>query len=74
MVEYRTQNLYEASFLMARGIKLKGKETVSDKVTVIFEGVDDIGREAVKFYNGERIEAKKYSDCYRSLKDYIFKR
>lgn len=71
---YSTQNLYEASFLMAKGFSLAGKEGSGNKVNVLFEQKPEIKEEAIKFYNGAKIDAKKYSDCYRSLKDYIFTR
>ncbi len=69
---YRTQNLYEASFLLAKGYHLAGKEQDKNKVTVLFELGPEINHESMRFYNGASVEAKKYSDCYRTLKDYIF--
>lgn len=71
---YSTQNLYEASYLMAKGYSLAGKEETGNKVNVLFESKPEIKDEAIKFYNGAKIDARKYSDCYRSLKDYIFAR
>lgn len=69
---YRTQNLYEGAFLLARGFNLAGKEQDKNKVTILFEHESEINKESMRFYNGASIEAKKYSDCYRTLKDYIF--
>ena len=72
MVNYRTQSLYEAAFLMARGFDLEGKEESGRKITLIFKQEAKITEEVMKFYNGAKIEAKKFCDCYRTLKDYIF--
>lgn len=74
MDNYATQNLYEGSFLMEKGFKLAGKNDTGGKVTILFKGSPEINEAAIKFYNGGRVEAKKYADCYRTLKDYIFTR
>ena len=66
---YRTQNLYEGSYLLARGFNLAGKEKDNNKVTILFDFKPEINEESMRFYNGAKIEAKKYSDCYRTLKD-----
>jgi hypothetical protein len=71
---YRAQNLYECAYLMAKGFMLQGKERNGNKITLLFEGSPEINQEVMRFYNGAKIEAKKYSDCYRTLKDYIFER
>jgi hypothetical protein len=70
---YATENLYEAAFCLCKGMKLIGKEKTGSKVTVFFEG-KDAHIEALKFYNGGKVEAKAYSDSYRTLKDYVFQR
>jgi len=70
---YGTQNLYEAAFCLCRGFKLVGKERHGNKVTVMFEGVA-VKDEAMKYYNGAKVEAKAYSDAYRTLKDFVFAR
>ena len=72
--KYSTQNLYEAAFLMARGCELMGKESLGQKVNVLFKNAKEVQREALNFYNSGIVEAKKYSDCYRTLKDYVFSR
>ncbi len=70
---HTTQNLYEAAFCLCKGLKLTGKVREGRKVSVIFEGFS--AREiALGFYNGGRIEAKKLTDAYRTLKDYVFER
>ena len=70
---YSTQNLYEAAFCLCRGLKLAGKERKGNKVVVQFQGMS-AKEEALKFYNGGKVEAKAYSDAYRTLKDYVFER
>lgn len=69
---YGTQSLYEAAYLMARGFNLAGKESSGNKVTVFLKKTPEIDDEVMKFYNGGKIEAKKFCDQYRTLKDYIF--
>ncbi|MBM3254239.1 MAG: hypothetical protein FJZ16_08300 [Candidatus Omnitrophica bacterium] len=71
---YKTQNLYEASYLLARGFNLSGKEKNGNKITLLFHDSEKIRKEALDFYNGAKIEAKDYSDSYRTLKDYVFDR
>jgi len=74
MAKYATQNLYEAAFLMAQGFNLSGKEALGNKVTILFEKHPRLEVEAMKYYNRGKVEAKKYSDSYRTLKDYVFTR
>ena len=71
---YRVQNLYEASFLLARGFPLAGKEQSGGKITVLFMDSEEIRKEALGYYNGSKVSAKEYSDAYRSLKDFIFQK
>jgi hypothetical protein len=71
---YRTQSLYESAYLLARGFSLAGKERSGSKITLLFEDSEEIRTESLRFYNGAKVGAKGYSDCYRSLKDYIFER
>ena len=70
---YCTQNLYEGAYCLCRGMKLVGKEAKGSKVVVYFEGKDS-HIEAMKFYNGAKVEAKALFDSYRTLKDYVFQR
>ena len=71
--KYTTQNLYEAAYLLATGFKLAGKTGDGRKVIVGFtgKGVKDA---AMKYYNNGKVSAKKYSDAYRTLKDYVFEK
>lgn len=70
---YGTQNLYEAAYCLSKGMKLIGKERQGNKVVVFLEGKDS-HVEAMKFYNGAKVEAKAYADAYRTLKDFVFQR
>lgn len=72
MDSYRTQSLYEAAFLMAKGFELMGKENSGHKITILFKMSPEVESQVMNFYNGGKIEAKKVFDCYRTLKDYIF--
>ena len=57
---------------MARGCELSGKESLGNKVNILFKESKKIKIESLNFYNGGLVEGKKFSDCYRSLKDYVF--
>jgi len=70
---YGTMNLYEAAYCLARGFKMTGKKREGAKTVVYFEG-PDVRIKAMDYYNGGKIEAKAYSDSYRTLKDYVFER
>ena len=70
---FRTQNLYQAAFCLCQGYRILGTEQDGNKISVIFEG-ENIRKNALKFYNGGRVEAKAYSNAYRSLKDMVFQR
>lgn len=70
---FSTQNLYQAAYCLCRGFKINGFERTGGKVNVIFEG-EDMTSKALEFYNGAKVDAKKYSDSYRSLKDMVFQR
>ena len=75
MSEHITQNLYEASFLMAKGYKIERKEKRGIKTSLVFlDQKIDLDKIALGFYNGEKIEAKLLFDCFRTLKDMIFER
>ena len=72
MKEYRTTNLYEASFLACRGFKFNGKEKNGNKVILVFPNSKELASTIVDFYGGGEVSAKQYSDWYRTLKDYVF--
>jgi len=69
---HRTTNLYEAAYLLCREFKLAGKERQGQRMVVVF-GPDERLRQAVlDYYSGATVEARKFADRYRSLKDYLF--
>lgn len=74
MESFKTQNLYQAAFVLCRGFALTGKSKDGSKYVVAFEG-KNICQEAIKFYNGSsKVDPKKYSDAYRTLKDFVFEK
>lgn len=72
MNEYRTTNLYEASFLACRGFQFIGKERQGNKVELVFTNSKSLRDTVIEFYAGGQVSAKQYSDWYRTLKDYVF--
>lgn len=73
MSEYTTQSLYQGSYCMTVGLKIKNKEQRGDKYSVTFEG-DNAEETAMKFYSKTKVDAKTLFDNYRNLKDFIFQR
>ncbi len=72
MKEYRTQNLYEASFLACRGFNFTHKEKNGNKVALIFPNSQELTETVAEFYAGGTVKAKELFDWYRTLKDYVF--
>lgn len=72
MNEYRTTNLYEASFLTCRGFNFTGKERNRNKVVLIFPNSKELTDTVTEFYAGGTVKAKELFDWYRTLKDYVF--
>ena len=72
-IVHETQNLYESAYLLCKGFKLAGKRQQGNKSLILFEGTN-VQEEALKFYNGAKVEAKALTDAYRTLKDYVFER
>ena len=70
---FKTQSLYIAAFCVYNNMKLVGMERDGRKVTMVFEGLD-AERKALEFYSRGIVEAQRYSECFRSLKDQIFER
>ncbi len=70
---YSTQNLCEAAFCLCKRFKLAGKARQGSKIVVSFDGVN-VREEALKYYNGAKVEAKAFTNAYRTLKDYVFER
>lgn len=70
---YTTQNLYEGAFLLCKGFNLAGKKKEGAKVLIMFKG-NEASETALRYYNGAKVEAKAFTDAYRTLKDYIFEK
>ena len=49
MSDYATQSLYEGAYLMAHGFELAGKESESNKVTLLFKSNPKINEMIIKF-------------------------
>lgn len=72
MNEYRTQNLYEASYLACKGFQFIGKEQSSSKVSLSYKNSEELQKAVIDFYAGGLVSAKQFCDWYRTLKDYVF--
>ncbi len=72
MNEYRTENLYEASFLACRGFQFSGKEYSGSKASLIYQNSEQLQKSVIDFYAGGLVSAKEFCDWYRNLKDYCF--
>jgi hypothetical protein len=71
--QFVTQNLYLGSFCLCQGLKLVGKSLEGKKISIVFEG-NAAKERAMAFYSGAVVEAKTFSDAYRSLKDFVFEK
>ena len=69
-----TKNLFEASFLLAKGFPLTEKEESGGKVAFFFEG-EGVSEASLQYYNRKAlIDPKAFVDCLRDLKESIFER
>jgi len=74
-LDYRTQSLYEASYLLANGFRLVATNRAGLKTTLLFADIPELRQAVLDFYNGEGVvKAKPFVECYRSLKDMVFQR
>jgi hypothetical protein len=70
--DFRTRDLYRASFLMARGLKLIRVEKTGSIATFIFENKDRIDEMVTSFYNNsEQVDANKLICAIRDLKSLV---
>lgn len=73
MKDYRTKDLAEASFLYASGERLIGLDNDSGKYWFIFADQGCCEQLISKYWQKEaQVNAKEYSDAFRSLKDLVF--
>ncbi len=69
---YGTKDLYLASFLMTRGMKLIEVEKSGSIATFIFESKKEIGKVVISFYNNkELVNANKLISSIRDLKSLV---
>lgn len=69
---YSTTNIYEASFLIARGFRIQDIQKGNGrKAAVLLEG-DGIGEAVRDYYNGGPVSGKAMTDAYRMIKDKLF--
>ncbi len=75
MTAHRTQSLYEASYLLARGFRLAATDHEGQKTTLVFADTPELRQAILDFYNGDgMVKAKPFVESYRSLKDMVFQR
>lgn len=72
MSEYKTSNLYEASYLSCLGFHFKAKHRSERKVVLVYPDTPDLQDAIVSFYAGGKVSAKAFCDSYRTLKDFVF--
>ena len=69
---FRTQDLYLASFLMARGVKLIKVEKSGSIATFVFENQEPMERVVTSFYNNkELVNANRLISSIRDLKSLV---
>ena len=69
---YKTQDLYLASFLKARGLKLVRIGRRGNVAVFYFKHTDDIARIVTSFYNGkELVNANNLIGSIRDLKSIV---
>lgn len=71
--EYLVKDLYEASFLYAKGIKLIELRDAGKYMWFVFEDKSECERLAREYWSGAAtVNAKAITDAQRTLKDYLF--
>ena len=70
--EYLSENLYEASYLIAKSFKVLGFIKRGRKVTVRFPKSLELEQASLNYFNGGVVSAIKFTDAYRRLKDAVF--
>lgn len=74
MNNYKTKDLYEAAFLYASGITLKGLESDGKQMLFVFLGGEMSQLSDSYWSKSGVVVAKDYADAIRSLKDRLFAR
>lgn len=69
---YKTQDLYEAAALYAKGEKMVGIETVRKPYIFVFENYDVCKTLSMEYINNElAVLAKDYADAVKLLKSRV---
>lgn len=70
---YKTKDLHEAAFLLAKGIRLIELEKDAGFSWFVFEERDASLKLANDYYNNKAtIKGKLYADCLKTLKDRLY--
>lgn len=70
---YLTKDLYEASFLYAKRLRLLGLQKEGSYFWFIFEGKEKAEILSTQYWQRKgQVSPKEYADAIRSLKDMIF--
>lgn len=73
--EYKTRDLYEAAYLIAKGLNLKRLErsTSSPRCYFIFDNPPECKTTVAIFWNKQgTVDPKTYAETIRNLKDRLF--
>jgi hypothetical protein len=73
--EYRTKDLYEAAYLVAKGLKLKRLERKpsSRRCFFVFDNLSECKTAVVDFWNCRGVVIpKSYAEAIRNLKDRLY--
>ena len=70
---YKTKDMYEASALIAKGVKAMTLERGNGHFWFVFSEGDSCSRLSEEYWRDElEVRAKDYADAIRSLKDRLF--
>ena len=69
---YGTTDIYEAAYLAALGYPYVSKVRAGHRWVIQFNAVNGIRQASMDYYAGAQVEARKFVDSYRRLKDFVF--
>jgi hypothetical protein len=69
---YSTTNIYEASFLIARGFSIEDIQKGHGRKAAVLLAGEEIGEAVRDYYNGGSVSGKAMTDAYRMIKDRLF--
>jgi len=73
--EYHTRDLYEAAYLVAKGLKLKRIERTSSspRCFFVFDNPKECKATVIEFWNKKgSVDPKAYAEAIRNLKDRLY--